>query len=418
MTRFNISKGLTIDAAGRPKQVITDETSTLRTALVGADLLGHRPAFEVQQGDTVATGDVLFRSRQHPEIVFPAPRAGKVATIEFGPRRTLSAIVIESSAEPGDAEKPPVAQNASTSGEVRALLLERGIWPAFRTRPFGYIPAPDQEPFAIVVNAVSRSLLAPDPRVVIDARPDDFREGLAGIALLTGGRVFLCRGEGNDLLPTPLDGVSEAVFAGTSASGFDGTQINRLCRAGARRTVWSVRYQDAIAIGHLLRTGQYLSERIVSVTGPHAARPRLLRTAVGADLQQIAEREPGASPHSILSGDALTGREAAYLGRYHDQITLAEPMGANRKPNRLRSLLVRRSAVVPTSNLERAMAIDVHPVPLMRALSVGDVDAAERLGCLELIEEDVAALGQLCTSGADYGRLLREVLDQLAAEAA
>ena len=54
----------------------------------------------------------------------------------------------------------------------------------------------------------------------------------------------------------------------------------------------------------------------------------------------------------------------------------------------------------------------------MRALSVGDVDAAERLGCRELIEEDVAALSRLCTSGADYGRLLREVLDQLAVDAA
>jgi Na+-transporting NADH:ubiquinone oxidoreductase subunit A len=52
-------------------------------------------------------------------------------------------------------------------------------------------------------------------------------------------------------------------------------------------------------------------------------------------------------------------------------------------------------------------------MPLMRALSIGDVEAAENLGCLELIEEDVVSLTQICTSGADYGALLRHMLDEL-----
>ena len=53
-------------------------------------------------------------------------------------------------------------------------------------------------------------------------------------------------------------------------------------------------------------------------------------------------------------------------------------------------------------------------MPLIRALAVGDVEAAARLGALELIEEDIALLSTLCTSGADYGALLRQALDILA----
>jgi Na+-transporting NADH:ubiquinone oxidoreductase subunit A len=47
----------------------------------------------------------------------------------------------------------------------------------------------------------------------------------------------------------------------------------------------------------------------------------------------------------------------------------------------------------------------------MRALSVGDWEAAAKLGCLDLLEEDVALLSYLCTSGNDYSALLRQALD-------
>jgi Na+-transporting NADH:ubiquinone oxidoreductase subunit A len=69
---------------------------------------------------------------------------------------------------------------------------------------------------------------------------------------------------------------------------------------------------------------------------------------------------------------------------------------------------------LPLEAFERAMPLDILPVPLMRALSVGDVEAAERLGCLELVEEDMALLSYLCPGHADYGALLRQMLDEIA----
>ena len=48
-------------------------------------------------------------------------------------------------------------------------------------------------------------------------------------------------------------------------------------------------------------------------------------------------------------------------------------------------------------------------IPLLRALSVGDIEAAERLGCLALVEEDLAfaSIGQ---DELGHAALLLEVL--------
>ena len=405
---------------GVPDQTVGKDSAAHCAALVGADFFGLRPAVEVGVGDAVASGQIVLRDRRHPEIAFAAPLSGRVSAIEFGPRRTLSNLIIQCDPDIAVAGEDTAPLMAATDADLRALLLARGLWAGFRTRPFGFIPGPQDRPSAIVVNTVPTSVLAPAPRVVIAARKEEFRKGLSSLPLLIEGPVFLCRDAGDDYLTPPVEHIIEVVFAGTSAAGLAGTQINRLCRAGATRQVWSVGYQDVISIGHLLRTGQYLAERIISIGGPRAAQPRLVRSVLGADLHELAAHETktdGASACTVLSGDPLTGCKAHFLRRYHDQVTLTDPIHPAERSGRLHSLLVQRSAITPMSSLERAMALDIFPVPLMRALSVGDVEAAERLGCLELIEEDVAALSRLCTSGADYGDLLRDVLDQLAVDA-
>lgn len=423
LVNFRISKGLRVPEKGVADQVIYESPMVGRAALTGADMPGLRPFLEVELGEAVRAGDIVFRDRRRPEIAFAAPLSGRVSAVEIGPRRTLSALIIEVDADPDtDRAKPSLGvDTTSNPTAIPEALLACGLWPAFRTRPYGTIPAPEAIPDAIVVNAVSGSALAPDPRVVVADRPDAFQSGLTALTKLSCGPVFLCHNPGAALIERLPEGIEAAVFSGTSAAGLAGTQINRLCRAGPRRQVWSVGYQDVIAIGHLLDTGDYLAERVISVAGPRAIRPRLIRSILGADLRALAATEATTNPAAvctILSGDPLTGHAADFLGRYHHQVTLTDPMHPSGQTNGLHSRLVQRSALTPLRCLERAIAIDVLPVPLMRALSVGDAEAAERLGCLELIEEDVAALSLLCTSGADYGHLLREVLDQLAEEAA
>jgi Na+-transporting NADH:ubiquinone oxidoreductase subunit A len=62
------------------------------------------------------------------------------------------------------------------------------------------------------------------------------------------------------------------------------------------------------------------------------------------------------------------------------------------------------------------MPLDILPTQLLRALLVGDTDMAQALGCLELVEEDLALCSFVCPSKLNYGPLLREALEHIERE--
>ena len=66
--------------------------------------------------------------------------------------------------------------------------------------------------------------------------------------------------------------------------------------------------------------------------------------------------------------------------------------------------------MVPTVDFERVVPLDVLPAPLLRALAVGDTERARDLGCLELVEEDLALCTYVCPGKLEYGPLLRRAL--------
>jgi Na+-transporting NADH:ubiquinone oxidoreductase subunit A len=56
------------------------------------------------------------------------------------------------------------------------------------------------------------------------------------------------------------------------------------------------------------------------------------------------------------------------------------------------------------------MPLEILPTYLLRSLCVHDIEEAEKLGCLELEEEDLALCSFVCPSKLDYGTILRENL--------
>lgn len=403
------------------QDVVHDRRDAGSAAFLSADYRGLRPSLTVSPGDKVRVGDIVFTDRKHPEVGFAAPLAGRVASIDYGARRTLSALVIEAdSGEQADDSSDSEEFGDPDNGGVRRTLLKRGLWPAFLTRPFGRIPKPDAVPAAIFVNATQASLQAPAPSVVLEHQKAEFQKGVELLTYLTDGPVYVCQAP-QDTLCAFSERVECAFFSGTPASGLSGTHIDQLYPVRLERQVWSILYQDVAAIGHLFLTGHYQPNRVFSISGPCSAEPKLVRTCLGAGIGQICNGEVtirnGRHRARLLSGDAVTGWESAFIGRHHQQITILDAPPEKGFWHWMSRPSASHGALIPTAALERALAVDVLPVPLMRALSVGDSAAAERLGCLALVEEDVAALTRLCTSGADYGVLLRDVLDDLAGEA-
>lgn len=408
-----------------PEQRIHDGAPVGRIALLGADLPGLRPKLLCEQGSRIKRGQAVFHDRAHPEIVFASPVSGVVESITLGPRRSLSALVIRS--ETGQHEPDPVIMAMSTAAEVRAALLAKGFWAAFLTRPFGRIPAPDAVPEAIFVTVTADNPHAPDPRVVLAGQYEVFAAGLKAVALLTEGTVHVCQAHGSDIAAGLGDRIRGAFFSSGGSSGLAGTHIHRLHPVSQGRSVWSIGYQDVLSIGRLIETGVPDFSRVVAIAGPRAKQPRLLRTIAGANLQELIREEtvPGhhGAPLCVLSGSAMSGRPASWLGRYHQQVTLLDDASMHASAPgkgliaRFRGATLMPAPLVPTAALERTLAFDVPVVPFLRALSVGDSETASRLGCLEMVEEDLAAVSLACTSGADYRQMLRHVLNELAEDA-
>src|SRR5690606_34325293 len=112
----------------------------------------------------------------------------------------------------------------------------------------------------------------------------DFVSGLEAISTLTDGATYLCRAPGAPLPGEDLKGIETVEFSGPHPAGLPGTHMHFLAPVSIDRVCWHVGYQDVIAIGHLFNTGQLSTERVISLAGPAATKPRLMKTRLGANL--------------------------------------------------------------------------------------------------------------------------------------
>lgn len=443
---MHIKPGLDLPISGGPVQRIHDGRPVRSVAVVGFDYPGLKPTMLVQAGDRVRLGQPLFADKTNPGVQFTAPAAGVVADIHRGEKRLFQSIVI--AVEGDDAAefaRYDAGQLATlTDGQVRENLLASGLWTAFRTRPFSRVPAADAAPSSIFVTAVDTHPLAADPAVAIAAKPEAFAHGLTVLTRLA--KVFLCKGPGAALPGENLPGVTTETFEGPHPAGLAGTHIHFLDPVGTRKTVWHLGYQDAIAIGKLFTTGRLWTERVVSLAGPGVREPRLLRTRLGASLADLTEGELLPGEQRVVSGSVLGGRTsrgaAAWLGRYHQQVSCL-PEGRDREfMHYLRAGVNKHSvthaflsawlgrkllplttttngsprAMVPIGNYEAVMPLDILPTQLLRSLLVGDTETAQKLGCLELDEEDLALCTYVCAGKYEYGPVLRDVLTRIEKE--
>jgi Na+-transporting NADH:ubiquinone oxidoreductase subunit A len=450
MAKHKFRKGLDLPIAGSPEQRVEDGSAVTHVALVADDYPGMRPRMLVAEGDSVKAGQQLFEDRKTPGVFHVSPGAGIVKGVHRGARRALVSVEIELAQSEDAVNFATFSESASEANDsARALLVESGSWTAFRTRPYGKVPAPDAVVDAIFVTAMDSNPLAPDVETVIGALEngaDDFQRGIGVVRKLTEGKVFLCTAAGSGVTCS-TSGISVEEFAGPHPAGTPGLHIHTLAPVSRNRMAWYIGYQDVIAIGHLFRTGALGLERIVSLAGPGVITPRLLKTRPGADLKGLTAGQLKDGDYRVLSGSVLAGRTLGdlpngFLGRYHNQVTaLLEGRerhflgwiapGFNKfsvLPAFMAKLLGKKSydlttdtnggerAMVPIGMYEKVMPLDILPTFLLRALAAKDLERAEALGCLELEEEDLALCTFACPSKIDYGQLLRAMLTQIEKE--
>jgi Na+-transporting NADH:ubiquinone oxidoreductase subunit A len=73
-------------------------------------------------------------------------------------------------------------------------------------------------------------------------------------------------------------------------------------------------------------------------------------------------------------------------------------------------------AIVPIGSWEEVMPMDIMPTQLIKALASGDLEMSEKLGVLEVAEEDLALCEYLDQSKTEVTSLLRDMLTQIERE--
>lgn len=445
MAVFYIKQGKNIRLKGAAGKEIITLPLPKRVAIQPSDFRGIKASPCVKANDLVKVGSPLLEDKNHPEIKIVSPLSGKVTAINRGEKRVLLDIVVEADGrqEAVHFRKFSRSEIAVASKEdVEKQLLESGLWPALRQRPFSKVAFPQDSPKSIFVHAMNTEPLAPDIDFILQDKEEQFQTGLNVLRRLTKGKVYVCAQYGaQSRALTQAQGVELHYFAGPHPAGNVSTHIHYLDPVRKGDHVWYVEAQDVLRIATLFLEGVYPTERIIAVTGEGAPKRAYFKTIVGAPLSLLL-REGIAEGVRCLSGSVLAGKDAGKngsVGFYDAQVTVI-PEGGKRTflgwlspgfnkysfsktfvssflPEREVSLTTDKQgsdrAIVLNHIYDQFVPLDIMTYFLFKAVIGGDIEEAEKLGILECDEEDFALCSFACPSKTDIGAIIREGLDTI-----
>lgn len=445
---IRLKKGLDIPLAGAAPAKIAETVAPDLVAIKPTDFKALVPKLAVKEGDAVKAGDALFVDKMCPSIRFCSPVSGVVQAVVRGDKRKLLAVVVKA-----DKEQQSVKHNAVDLAKmdrmaVVDLLLERGLWPMIKQRPYGIVANPELTPKSIFVSAMATAPLAPDPDFVMEGQMEYLQAGINALGRLTNGGVHFslnaAKAAGSAM--SSLKGVIPHTFSGPHPAGNVGVQINHISPINKGEIVWTVDLVSLAAIGRCIATGTYDMSRVVAVTGPAAENPVCVKAVQGMSLASIAKFAKKGNVR-FISGDVLTGENVGadgYLGFFDNQVTLLEEgdyyeMLGWIKPFRLKkfsfshlywSWLAGKKktykldtntnggprAFVVSDVYGKVLPMDIYPVYLLKACLAKDIEKMENLGIYEVIPEDFALCEFVCPSKIEIQKILSDGIDLMLKE--
>src|SRR5690606_4213137 len=139
--------------------------------------------------------------------------------------------------------------------------------------PYSKVANPNTTPKSIFVTAMDTNPLAGDAEIVIKESEASFQKGLEALTVF-GVPVHLCTAVGSITKGQASNLVKHHEFTGPHPAGLVGTHIHFIDPVNMTKFVWHIGYQDVIALGKLLETGQLYNKKVVSIAGPMARHPR------------------------------------------------------------------------------------------------------------------------------------------------
>lgn len=441
--KFKITKGLDLrlDGAAPDRKLDFDLPATFH--IRPSDFRGLKPKLLVQSGDHVEVGSPLFHDKADERVVIVSPVTGTVQEVVRGEKRVIEEILITRNV---DAPTERVVHfEPPTDGEsVRKLLLQNGLWPSLRQRPFSIIPHPDAKPKSVFISCYDSNPLAPDFNVLMRGKQEDFRYGIQMLQLATDHvPVHLCMRESADnQFFEPVENVQKHYFSGPHPAGNVGTQIHRIDPIDKGETVWFLDPQEVARIGHFFSRHVLQFGKTAALTGPAVKSAGYFDTVYGADLSTLFADNLTQENVRIISGSILSGSK---LGgsptlAFHDrQITVIAEGGQReilgwllpglkkwslshtflawltpKRPYAVNtSLHGGRRAVMMTDVYDKVFPFDLMPLQLLKACEIKDIEQMEALGIYEVDSEDFALCELVCPSKKEWQQIVYEAIMEL-----
>lgn len=440
---IRIKKGLNIPLKGEADKVIGSSERSDTFMVKPIDFKNFTPKLLVKEGAEVLAGTPLFYSKDYPEVKVSSPVSGEVVEIVRGAKRKILGIKILGDKETRFAALGTADAATMSREDVKAKLLESGLWAFIRRRPYATVARPSDNPKAIFVTGFDSAPMAADVDFVLNGKEKEFQAGLEVLKQLTDGTVHLNlhRTLSTSDVVKSAKSVQVNWFSGPHPSGNVGVQIHHIDPLNKGEVVFTVTAQDVALIGNAFLTGKYDATRVVAVAGSSVSNPKYVRSVQGSSVASIAKDVNGGN-NRYISGNVLTGTNVGadgYLGFYDKEVTVI-PEGDHAKffitegwaspgfskfsmshsyfswlmPGKKYALDTNtngeKRALVVTGEYESVFPMDIYPQHLLKAIMISDIELMENLGIYEVDDEDFALCEYVCTSKTPAQQIVRDGL--------
>lgn len=445
--KFKIKRGLNLSIEGVAEKRMLEVSQAEFFAVKPTDFHGLIPKLLVKAGAKVKAGDGLFYDKNNSDIIYASPVSGEVVDVVRGERRKILEVVIKADSTV-DYKKFNAGDLAKLSGEeVKKSLLEGGLWPFVKQRPYDVVAGTDKKPKAIFVSGFDSNPLAPETGMVVKGKGDALQAGFDALSKLTEGTVNLSTLAGSSVPEfNGLKNVTINEFEGKHPVGNVGVQISNISPIEKGEVVWTVQIQDVIAMGEYFINGIYDASRVVALTGSEVIKTGYYKVFLGSSIKPLVQSNVTKGKElRYISGNVFTGDQISaegYLGSYQNQVTVI-PEGKHFRfmgwswPGWTRptvhkvyfsKLLTNKvwkvdtnengdiRAIVMSGEYDRFVPMQILPEFLIKAIITKDIDKMEQLGIYEVAPEDFALAEYACTSKIHLQEIVREGLDLMMKE--
>lgn len=442
---IKLRKGLDINLKGKAVAKVSASKKSEVYGLVPDSFVGLKPKVVVKEGDVVKAGDALFVNKLHPEVKFVSPVSGQVVAVERGERRKVLSVQVKADKELVYADFGKKQVGSLTKEQVKAALLESGLFAYILQRPYAVVADPDDSPKAIFISSFSDMPLAADFEVALKGNEADFQTGVDALAKLA--KVYLGVKPGASQALAQAKNAEVTVFEGKCPAGNVGVQINHVSPVNKGEVVWTVGAEEVIFIGRLFNQGKVDLSRVIAVAGSEVKSPEYVKVLVGQQIGSIVNGNISTDKKvRIIDGNPLTGVKASaesFLGAHTTEVTVI-PEGDDADEafgwimprfnqfstsrtycswlmgNKEYTLDARIKGgerhMIMSGEYDSAFPMDIYPEQLVKAIIAGDIDRMEALGIYEVAPEDFAVCEFVDSSKLELQRIVREGLDMLRKE--